>query len=340
MALFRFGRSGAPSSDEAEKAADTAAEPVGKPGFLDRLRAGLAKTAKVLSTDVRDLFKREGRLVDDEFLAELRAALVKTDMGPGAAEAIVADVRERLRARVVEPEVVLDSIRTQLLARLAPAASGIASAEGGPTVILVTGVNGSGKTTSIAKLARRFSRDGRRVVLGAGDTFRAAAVEQLAMWAGRLGVEIVRGEPGCDPASVAHRAVARAVEGGFDVCIVDTAGRLQTQANLMQELGKIRRVIAKQIPDAPHETLLVIDATAGQNALSQAKGFKEAAGCTGIVLAKLDGSARGGVIVPVAEQFGLPVKFVGVGESADDLEPFQPEAFLAALLEGAFAPAS
>ena len=339
MALFRFGRSVAPSSDEAEKAADTAAEPVGKPGFLDRLRAGLAKTAKVLSTDVRDLFKREGRLVDDEFLAELRAALVKTDMGPGAAEAIVADVRERLRARVVEPEVVLDSIRTQLLARLAPAASGIASAEGGPTVILVTGVNGSGKTTSIAKLARRFSRDGRRVVLGAGDTFRAAAVEQLAMWAGRLGVEIVRGEPGCDPASVAHRAVARAVEGGFDVCIVDTAGRLQTQANLMQELGKIRRVIAKQIPDAPHETLLVIDATAGQNALSQAKGFKEAAGCTGIVLAKLDGSARGGVIVPVAEQFGLPVKFVGVGESADDLEPFQPEAFLAALLEGTFAPA-
>jgi fused signal recognition particle receptor len=160
------------------------------------------------------------------------------------------------------------------------------------------------------------------------------------MWAGRLGAEIVRGEPGCDPASVAHRAVARAVEGGFDVCIVDTAGRLQTQSNLMQELGKIRRVIAKQIPEGPHETLLVIDATAGQNALSQAKGFKEAAGCTGIVLAKLDGSARGGVIVPVAEQFGLPVKFVGVGESADDLEAFDPEAFLAALLEGALADAA
>lgn len=335
MALFRFGRSDAPASAEPDTAADSPA----KPGLFDRLRAGLAKTAKVLSTDVRDLFKREGRLVDDEFLAELRAALVKTDMGPGAAEAIVADVRERLRSRVVDPDVVLDSIRTQLLARLKPAESGIAAAASGPTVILVTGVNGSGKTTSIAKLARLFSRDGRRVVLGAGDTFRAAAVEQLAMWAGRLGVEIVRGEPGCDPASVAHRAVARAVEGGFDVCIVDTAGRLQTQANLMQELGKIRRVIGKQIPDAPHETLLVIDATAGQNALSQAKGFKEAAGCTGIVLAKLDGSARGGVIVPVAEQFGLPVKFVGVGESADDLEPFRPEAFLAALLEGAFAPA-
>jgi fused signal recognition particle receptor len=308
-------------------------------GFLDRLKAGLAKTAKVLSTDVRDLFKREGRLVDDEFLAELRAALVKTDMGPSAAEAIVADVGTRLRARVVEPQAVLDSIRSQLLERLRPAEAGLATAADGPTVILVTGVNGSGKTTSIAKLARLFTRNGKRVVLGAGDTFRAAAVEQLAMWAGRVGAEIVRGETGSDPASVAHRAVARALEGGFDVCIVDTAGRLQTQSNLMQELGKIRRVIAKQIPDAPHETLLVIDSTAGQNALSQAKGFREAAGCTGIVLAKLDGSARGGVIVPVAEQFGLPVKFVGLGEGADDLEPFSPDQFLEALLSGALAEA-
>ncbi|MFM8537846.1 MAG: signal recognition particle-docking protein FtsY [Planctomycetaceae bacterium] len=313
-------------------------------GFLERLKAGLAKTAQVLNTDVRDLFKREGRLVDETFLADLRAALVRTDMGPAAAEAIVADVGRRLRARVVDPEVVLDSIRTELRGRLLAAgaatdgttAAPLRIAAAGPTVILVTGVNGSGKTTSIAKLARRFLRDGRRVVLGAGDTFRAAAVEQLAMWAGRLGCEIVRGEPGCDPASIAHRAVARAIEGGFDVCIIDTAGRLQTQSNLMQELGKIRRVIGKQIGDAPHETLLVLDATAGQNALSQAKGFTEAAGCTGIVLAKLDGSARGGVIVPVAEQFGLPVKFVGTGETADDLEPFTPDTFLDALLDGAF----
>jgi fused signal recognition particle receptor len=313
-------------------------------GFLERLKAGLAKTAQVLNTDVRDLFKREGRLVDETFLADLRAALVRTDMGPAAAEAIVADVGRRLRARVVDPEVVLDSIRTELRGRLLAAgaatdgttAAPLRMADAGPTVILVTGVNGSGKTTSIAKLARRFLRDGRRVVLGAGDTFRAAAVEQLAMWAGRLGCEIVRGEPGCDPASIAHRAVARAIEGGFDVCIIDTAGRLQTQSNLMQELGKIRRVIGKQIGDAPHETLLVLDATAGQNALSQAKGFTEAAGCTGIVLAKLDGSARGGVIVPVAEQFGLPVKFVGTGETADDLEPFTPDTFLDALLDGAF----
>jgi fused signal recognition particle receptor len=307
------------------------------PTFFERLKAGLSKTAQVLQTDVRDLFKREGRLVDEEFLEELRGALVRTDMGPAAAEAIVKDVRERLRARVVDPEVVVDSIRRELLGRLESTAGSVAVAAEGPTVILVTGVNGSGKTTSIAKLAQRFTKDGKRVVLGAGDTFRAAAVEQLAMWAGRIGAEIIRGEPGSDPASVAHRAVARAVEGGFDVCIVDTAGRLQTQSNLMQELGKIRRVIAKQIPDAPHETLLVIDATAGQNALSQAKGFKEAAGCTGIVLAKLDGSARGGVIVPVTEQFDLPVKLVGLGEGADDMQPFDPPQFVNALLAGLFA---
>jgi fused signal recognition particle receptor len=305
--------------------------------FFERLKAGLSKTAQVLQTDVRDLFKREGRLVDEEFLEELRGALVRTDMGPAAAEAIVKDVRERLRARVVDPEVVVDSIRRELLGRLESTAAPVAAAAAGPTVILVTGVNGSGKTTSIAKLAQRFTKEGKRVVLGAGDTFRAAAVEQLAMWAGRIGAEIIRGEPGADPASVAHRAVARAIEGGFDVCIVDTAGRLQTQSNLMQELGKIRRVIAKQIPDAPHETLLVIDATAGQNALSQAKGFKEAAGCTGIVLAKLDGSARGGVIVPVTEQFDLPVKLVGLGEGADDMQPFDPPQFVAALLAGLFA---
>jgi len=259
-------------------------------------------------------------------------------MGPSAAEAIVKDVGERLRARVVDPEVVVESIRRTLSDKLAGTTGDLVKSTSGPTVILVTGVNGSGKTTSIAKLTRRFTEAGLRVVLGAGDTFRAAAVEQLSMWAGRLGAEIVRGEPNSDPASIAHRAVSQAVEGDFDICIIDTAGRLQNQSNLMQELGKIRRVISKQIPDAPHEVFLVIDATAGQNALSQAEGFKEAAGCTGIVLAKLDGSARGGVIVPVAERFGLPVKFVGLGESADDLATFDPEAFVNAMLEGVLRP--
>ena len=339
MGIFSFGRKNPPALPEPKSpaAAEPQAQEAAAPrGLLDRLRAGLAKTAQVFNTDVRDLFKREGRLVDEPFLEELRGVLIRTDMGPGAAEAIVVDVRGRLRSRVVDPEVVLDSIRRQLLERLHNTSAGLAVAASGPTVILVTGVNGSGKTTSIAKLAHRFTKEGKRVVLGAGDTFRAAAVEQLSLWAGRLGAEIVRGEPGSDPASVAHRAVARALESDCDVGIIDTAGRLQTQSALMQELAKIRRVIGKQIPDAPHEVLLVIDATAGQNALSQAKGFREAAGCTGIVLAKLDGSARGGVIVPVTEQFGLPVKFVGLGESADDLEPFAPDRFVAALLEGAF----
>ena len=333
MALFRFGKSSPDSSTSEEEQDDST-----RPGIFDRLRAGLSKTAQVLNTDVRDLLKQEGRHVDTSFLEELRGALVRTDMGPSAAEAIVKDVGERLRARVVDPEVVVESIRRTLSDKLAGKTGDLVKSTSGPTVILVTGVNGSGKTTSIAKLTRRFTESGLRVVLGAGDTFRAAAVEQLSMWAGRLGAEIVRGEPNSDPASIAHRAVSQAVEGDFDICIIDTAGRLQNQSNLMQELGKIRRVISKQIPGAPHEVFLVIDATAGQNALSQAEGFKEAAGCTGIVLAKLDGSARGGVIVPVAERFGLPVKFVGLGESADDLATFDPEAFVNAMLEGVLRP--
>ena len=333
MALFRFGKSSAESSPRTEEEPGAA-----KPSVFDRLRAGLSKTAQVHNTDVRDLLKQEGRHVDAAFLEELRGALVRTDMGPSAAEAIVKDVEERLRSRVVDPEVVVESIRRTLSEKLAGTTGDLATSSSGPTVILVTGVNGSGKTTSIAKLTRRFTEAGLRVVLGAGDTFRAAAVEQLSMWAGRLGAEIVRGEPNSDPASIAHRAVSQAVEGDFDICIIDTAGRLQNQSNLMQELGKIRRVISKQIPDAPHEVFLVIDATAGQNALSQAEGFKEAAGCTGIVLAKLDGSARGGVIVPVAERFGLPVKFVGLGESADDLATFDPESFVDAMLEGVLRP--
>ena len=336
MAFFRFGKT---TSESAGNQAGNNEQPVtAKLGMFDRLRAGLSKTAEVLNTDVRDLLKQEGRRVDTPFLEELRGALVKTDMGPSAAETIVKDVGERLRSRVVDPAVVVESIRRTLQDKLVGTTGDLVESSSGPTVILVTGVNGSGKTTSIAKLTRRFTEAGLRVVLGAGDTSRAAAVEQLSMWAGRLGAEIVCGESGSDPASVAHRAVAKALDENFDICIIDTAGRLQNQSNLMQELGKIRRVISKQIPDAPHEVLLVIDATAGQNALSQAEGFKEAAGCTGIVLAKLDGSARGGVIVPVAERFGLPVKFVGLGESADDLATFDPGSFVDAMLEGVLQP--
>jgi fused signal recognition particle receptor len=238
-----------------------------------------------------------------------------------------------LRARVVQWEEVLGQIKQKLKALMHQPAAPIRFADSGPTVIMVCGVNGCGKTTSIAKLAHLFQCEGKKVVLGAADTFRAAAVEQLTIWAQRSGAEIVKGAQGIDPASVAHRAVAQAIESEAQVCIVDTAGRLQTQQNLMQQLSKIHRVLGKQIPDAPHEVLLVLDATTGQNGISQAKHFTDAVKCTGIVLAKLDGTAKGGVVVAIRQQVGLPVKFVGVGEKLDDLIPFDPAAFVDGMFE-------
>lgn len=226
---------------------------------------------------------------------------------------------------------VLATVKQKLRILLAQPESPIRFAAGGPTVIMVAGVNGAGKTTSIAKLTYLFASQGKKVVLGAGDTFRAAAVEQLSIWADRLGVSIVTGSAGSDPASVAHKAVAAAIESGADVCIVDTAGRLQTQQNLMQQLTKIHRVIGKLVPDAPDEVLLVLDATTGQNGISQARHFTDAVHCTGIVLAKLDGTAKGGVVVAIRQQVGLPVKFLGVGEKAEDLALFVPDDFVEAL---------
>jgi fused signal recognition particle receptor len=312
----------------------TAAEPP-KAGFFTRLKQGLKRTADLLNTDIRDLFKKEGRLVDDEFLGELYAILVRTDMGAGPAGEIRERVQSDFRGRVVAMDDVLAVVKETIRGIMRQPDEPIRFAASGPTVIMVVGVNGSGKTTSIAKLAHRFRSQGKSVVLGAGDTFRAAAVEQLTIWSQRIGVEIVKGEQGSDPASVAHRTVARALESGADVCILDTAGRLQTQVNLMQQLEKIHRVIGKQVPEAPHEVLLVLDATAGQNGISQAKGFSEAARCTGIVLAKLDGSAKGGVAIPIRKQFNLPVKFAGVGEKADDLIPFDVDRFVDALFSDA-----
>lgn len=302
-------------------------------GLFDRFKQGLGKTARVLNTDVRDLFRKEGRLVDDEFLDEMRGILLKTDMGYDAAEEIVERVATDFRARKVTLDTVVATWKDQLKSLLAQDESPIRFAESGPTVILVCGVNGTGKTTSIAKLAHLFRQDGRSVVLGAGDTFRAAATEQLSIWADRLGVAIVTGEQGSHPASVAYRAVEKAIADNVDVCIVDTAGRLQTQKNLMAELTKIQDSIKKQIPAAPHEALLVLDATTGQNGISQAAKFTEAVNCTGIVLAKLDGTAKGGVVVAIRKQVGLPVKYIGVGEQLEDLALFQPDAFVDALFD-------
>ena len=231
-------------------------------------------------------------------------------------------------------EDLIETARTTVREILGDEPLPIQFAAQGPTVILVVGVNGSGKTTSIAKLANMFRKEGRSVVLGAGDTFRAAAVEQLGVWAERIGADIVKGKPNSNPASVAYQAVERAVQTNADVCIVDTAGRLQTQAHLMDELNKVYRVLSKVIPEAPHEVILVLDATAGQNAISQARGFSQAANCTGIMLAKLDGSAKGGVAIPIKQEFGIPVRFIGLGEGPEDIAPFNVERFVTALFSG------
>ena len=302
-------------------------------GLFDKLKQGLKKTGRLLKTDVRDLFKSEGQLVDEAFLDEMRAILFKTDMGYEAVEEIVAEVAKNFRGRVVTLDQVLETWKAKLSALMAQDDAPIHFAESGPTVIMVCGVNGTGKTTTIAKLANLLKSQGKRVVLGAGDTFRAAAVEQLTIWSDRLGVPIVTGESGSHPASVAYRTVAQAIETGADVCIVDTAGRLQTQKNLMAELTKIQDAMRKQIPAAPHEALLVLDATTGQNGISQASKFTEAVDCTGIVLAKLDGTAKGGVVVAIRKQVGLPVKYIGVGESIEDLAVFRPDEFVDALFD-------
>lgn len=300
-------------------------------GLLDRIKQGLKKTAQLLKTDVRDLFKTRGRLVDQTFLDELFEILIRTDMGVQAAQQIVDQIGDKYRNRVIEWEQALEEIKNTLKQLLRQPESPILFADSGPTVIMVCGVNGCGKTTTIAKLAHMFRSEGKRVVLGAADTFRAAAVEQLSIWAQRLGVEIVTGVQGSDPAAVAHRAAGRAVESGAEICIVDTAGRLQTHQNLMRELSKIHRVLGKQVPNAPHEVLLVLDATTGQNGISQAKHFRDAVNCTGLVLAKLDGTAKGGVVIAIRQQMGLPVKFVGVGEKAEDLLPFDADTFVEAM---------
>jgi fused signal recognition particle receptor len=329
--------SSSPSEPEVRRAAESSVAQVdgtggGKGGgLLWRLRQGLKKTTQLLNTDIRDLLKKEGDLLDDEFLDRLYALLVRTDMGVGPAMAIREEIQHQYRGRVVQMDDILAHVKSKLNELVAQPEVPIHFADEGPTVVMVVGVNGSGKTTSIAKLAYSCMTQGKKVVLGAGDTFRAAAVEQLSVWADRIGAELVRGQHASDPASVAHRAVERALQSGADVCIVDTAGRLQTQTNLMEQLSKIRRVMARQIPEAPHEVLLVIDATAGQNGISQAKGFSEAVQCTGIVLAKLDGTAKGGVVIPIRQQFDLPVKFVGVGETVADLAVFDSRQFVEAL---------
>ncbi len=297
-------------------------------GLLDKIKKGLSRTVQALQTDVRDLFKSDGRLVDADFINDLFETLVRTDMGVKIARDVSDGIREQFRGRIVNKEEILEVVKTKLKGIMAQDEPIIHFAQSGPTVILFCGVNGCGKTTSIAKLSKSLINDGNTLILGAADTFRAAAVDQLTIWAKRLGAEIVTGPAQSDPASVAHRAVAKAIETNADVCVIDTAGRLQTQKNLMNELEKIKRVVAKQIPEAPHETFLVLDATTGQNGLSQAKKFTEAVACTGIILSKLDGTAKGGAAVAIRQIVGLPVKYVGLGETENDFAVFNPDEFI------------
>ncbi len=295
-------------------------------GLLERFKKGLARTAKLF--DVRSWF---GSKVDQEFLERLESRLIQADVGVAATGRLIERVKERFADRTADEELLtfLKSELKALLVDIRPGSLAVASKK--PSVYLIAGVNGSGKTTSIAKLAQRLKDEGRTILLGACDTFRAAAADQLAIWADRAGCEIVRGAPGADPASVAHDACQRALARGVDVLIVDTAGRLHTQGHLMRELEKIRGVIHRMIPGSPHEVLLVIDATNGQNAIRQAEVFTKSIGCTGVILTKLDGTAKGGVVVAVRQSMNLPVKFIGVGEGLDDLQPFDAETFVESL---------
>lgn len=299
---------------------------------LDKLKKGLRKTREVMFTDVRTLFV-PGRQIDDEFLAELEEKFLQADMGVNNVERIIGEVRDRWRLGKIKNASDAENVIREQMATNWPAADReLHFAPSGPTVILVAGINGAGKTTSIAKLAWLLKNQmNKKVMVAASDTFRAAAVDQLTIWAQRLGVEIVKHKMGSDPAAVAYDACEAAKGRGLDVLIVDTAGRLHTQENLMRELTKIRDVVAKRIEGAPHESLLVLDATTGQNGINQAKHFSAAIGITGIFLAKLDGTAKGGVVMAIKEQLNIPVKFIGLGETPQDIETFDPQRFIDAL---------
>jgi fused signal recognition particle receptor len=300
---------------------------------FEKIKAGLAKTKKVLTTPIQDLFVLTRKL-DEAFIEELEETLITADIGVGTTARIVEDLRYKYKHKqIMEVSQVFEYLKRSLLDQLRSLPREIRTAASGPTVILIAGVNGTGKTTSVAKLAGWFRAQGKKVILGACDTFRAAAIEQLTIWSGRLGIEIVKHQMNADPAAVAFDAVEAAIARKADVVLLDTAGRLHTKGNLMKELEKIRRVIQKKLPEAPHEALLVLDATTGQNAIAQARAFNEALCVTGLVVAKLDGTAKGGVVVAIEEQLKLPVKFVGVGEKLDDIEVFDPESFVAALLD-------
>jgi fused signal recognition particle receptor len=308
-----------------------ASEPAAASGWLVRLRRGLAKSSTRLSDGIAGIFTK--RKLDAPELEALEELLIAADLGPAVAARLVDALKRRRFEKEVSPDAIRGALAEEIAAILAPVARGFAPDPAKkPHVVLVVGVNGSGKTTTIGKLAALFRAEGRSVWLAAGDTFRAAAIEQLAIWGERTGATVVAGQAGADPAGLAFEALEKAKAAGADVLLVDTAGRLHNKANLMAELGKIARVLKKLDPAAPEDCLLVLDATTGQNALAQVETFRQIVPLTGLIVTKLDGTARGGIVVALAERFGLPVFAVGVGESAEDLRPFSADGFARSLV--------
>jgi len=299
-------------------------------GLFNRLKQRLQRTRAVLSDRISGLF-RGGRPIDQELLDELEETLYTCDLGPVAGEVTAELARLHRRGELRGEEDVRRELRRMLLQRLDQEGGELEIGQGRPCVILVVGVNGSGKTTSIAKLGHRFQSQGLKVLLGACDTFRAAAQEQLSIWAERSGADIVLGADGADPAAVAWDAVDAAIARGIDVVLLDTAGRLHTEKDLMAELRKVQRVVAKRLPGAPHEAWLVMDGTNGQNAIAQAREFTATVSLTGLVVAKLDGTARGGAVFGIKDALGLPVRYIGTGEALELMEAFEPEAFVDAI---------
>ena len=300
-------------------------------GIFDRLKAGLTKTRSALTDRVAAILRR--RAIDAGVYEELEETLLAADVGVNAAAAILEQVqKEARRAGLETADQLLPLLQAAIVGIVGEEPVPLRLADSGPTVILVVGVNGAGKTTTVGKLAHQFAGQGKRTLVAAGDTFRAAAIEQLQIWAERAGVDIVRQEMGSDAAAVIFDAILAARSRRTDILLCDTAGRLQNKAHLMQELGKVCRVIGRELPGAPHEVLLVLDATTGQNGVAQARVFLEAAHVTGIVLTKLDSTAKGGVVIGIARELGIPVKMVGVGEGIDDLMPFSPGEYARALL--------
>jgi fused signal recognition particle receptor len=302
-----------------------------KPGFFERLKRGLSKTHESLIGRIDALLLGKKK-IDAETLEELEEILITADIGLNTTVELVTSLEQRMkRNELQDGEALKSALREEMLARLKTHSSLLDTGSTSPFVIMVIGVNGVGKTTTIGKLAAKFSSEGKKVLLVAADTFRAAAVEQLEIWGQRVGVDVIRHTHGADPAAVVFDGCKAAVARGVDVLIVDTAGRLHTKVNLMEELKKIRRVVGREIPGGPHETLLVLDAATGQNAISQARIFKEAADVSGIALTKVDGTAKGGIVVAITSEFKIPVRYIGIGEGVEDLREFSPEQFVQAL---------